>query len=148
MRLAELLVAPIRGRWTADLLALFLRVALAAPFWLSGRTKIEEGTFLTISDTTYFLFENEYSNVPMPADVAAVIGTIAEHLLPFLLVIGLGTRVAAAGLIVMTCVIQLFVYPDAWWNVHMQWVGLGIAVLALGPSRLSLDFVLFGDRRW
>lgn len=138
-----LLAAPLRQRWASDLLALFVRVALAAPFWLSGRTKIEEGSWLTISETTYFLFENEYSGVPLPPALAAVMATAAEHLLPLLLLVGLGTRLAAAGLIAMTAVIQIFVYPDAWWNVHMQWAGLGLAVLVLGPGRWSLDSMLF-----
>jgi putative oxidoreductase len=147
MKLAGLIVAPLRHGWAIDGLALLLRVALAAPFWLSGRTKIEEGTLLTISETTYFLFENEYSGVPLPPALAAPMAATAEHLLPLLLLLGLGTRAAAAGLIAMTMVIQFFVYPDAWWNVHMQWVGLGVAVLVLGPGRWSLDSLLLRGRR-
>lgn len=126
-----------------DLLALFVRIALAAPFFLSGRTKIEEGTLFSISDTTYFLFENEYSGVPLPAQFAAVAATAAEHLLPLLLLLGLGSRLAAFGLLVMTMVIQIFVYPDAWWGVHMQWTGLALTALALGPGKLSLDAIIF-----
>ena len=54
---------------------LFVRVALAAIFWRSGRTKIEEGTLFDISDTTFFLFKNEYSGVPLPHELAAYMAT-------------------------------------------------------------------------
>lgn len=129
-----------------DIVLLFTRVALGAIFWLSGRTKIEEGTLFSISDTTFFLFENEYSGVPLPADLSAYAATTAEHLLPLLLLAGLMTRFAASGLIGMTFVIQLFVYPDAWWGVHMGWIALGLLLLTQGPGRLSLDHAV-GARR-
>lgn len=126
---------------------LFVRIALAAPFWLSGRTKVEEGTLLTISETTFALFEMEYSGVPLPPAFAAVTATLVEHLFPLLLLIGLGTRLAVAGLLGMTLVIQVFVYPDAWWSVHMQWVALALTVLVLGPGEASADTLLAGRLR-
>ena len=48
----------------------------------------------------------------MPAVVAFAAGS-AVILLPILLVFGLGTRLAALGLLVMTLVVQLTV-PDGW----------------------------------
>ena len=129
------------------LLRLFVRIALAGPFFLSGRTKMVEGTWFTISDSTYSLFESEYAGVPLPTRFAALAATAAEHLLPLLLLLGLGTRVAALGLLVMTMVIQIFVYPDAWWSVHMSWVALALTVLLLGPGRLSLDAQIFRKGR-
>ena len=120
---------------------LFVRIALAAIFWRSGRTKIEPGTLFDISDTTFFLFRNEYSGVPIPPDLAAVAATAAEHALPVLLVLGLATRFAAAGLIGMTLVIQLFVYPDAW-PTHLSWAGLLLYLVAYGAGPVSLDRVL------
>lgn len=42
----------------------------------------------------------------------------------------------------MTMVIQIFVYPDAWWTVHADWVGLLLVVIAQGPGALSLDHLL------
>lgn len=129
------------------LLSLFVRVALAGPFFMSGRTKVVEGSWFTISDSAYGLFESEYSGVPLPPHFAAVAATAAEHLLPLLLLLGLGTRVAALGLLAMTMTIQVFVYPDAWWSVHMTWVALALTVLVLGPGRLSVDALLFGKDR-
>ncbi|MBA3520755.1 MAG: DoxX family protein [Rhizobiales bacterium] len=49
---------------------------------------------------------------PAPGLVAFAAGS-AEILLPVLLVLGLATRLAALGLLVMTLVVQLTV-PDGW----------------------------------
>jgi len=144
VNLRPLLVTPFSHPAGDALFKLFVRVALAAPFFFSGRTKVIEGTLFSISDTTYTLFENDYSGVPLPPAFAAVAATVAEHLLPLLLLVGFGTRLAALGLFMMTLVIQIFVYPDAWWSVHMQWVALAVAVILLGPGKLSLDDAMFG----
>lgn len=121
------------------------RLALASVFWWSGRSKIEEGTWLSISDGTYFLFENEYSRVPLPSEFAAVMATAAEHVLPILLILGLATRLSAIGLFLMTLVIQIFVYPDAFWSVHLLWFALAAVLVTHGPGRFSLDSII--DRR-
>jgi putative oxidoreductase len=139
MTLNQLLVRPVETPLARNALALLLRVALAAPFFMSGRTKVVEGTWLTISDTTFMLFENDYSAVPLPPHFAAVAATLAETFLPILLALGLGTRLAALGLFIMTLTIQLFVYPDAFWSVHLSWFALATAVLLLGPGQWSLD---------
>ncbi|MFX8864258.1 hypothetical protein ABTM79_19135, partial [Acinetobacter baumannii] len=51
------------------------------------------------------------------------------------------TRLAALGLLIMTSVIQLVV-PDGWANFHLPWAALAIAIIALGPGRLSLDHLI------
>ena len=71
--------------------------------------------------------------------------TLGEFILPILLVLGLATRFAATGLLVMTLVIQFFVYPDAWWGTHAMWVVMALYVMAKGPGRLSIDHML-GNR--
>lgn len=147
MTARQLFVTPWLHPLGDALLRLFVRIALAGPFFMSGRTKVVEGSWFTISDSAYGLFESEYSGVPLPPHFAALAATTAEHLLPLLLLLGLGTRAAALGLLVMTMTIQIFVYPDAWWNVHMTWVALALTVMLLGPGRLSLDALLFGKAR-
>ena len=118
---------------------LFLRVAFAGIFWRSGRTKVEEGSWITISDTTATLFSEEYAGVPLPPEFAAVAATSAEHLFPILLVIGLATRLSAVALLIMTLVIQFFVYPDAWWPVHSLWVAMALVLIARGGGLISVD---------
>ena len=128
-------------------IALFcLRVAFAGIFWRSGRTKIAEGSWFTLSDTARSLFADEYSGVPLPPDIAAVAATAAEHLFPMLLLVGLATRLSAAALLGMTLVIQIFVYPDAWWPVHSLWVAMALVLIARGGGWLSVDNWLIRKR--
>lgn len=125
-------------------LLLFVRIVLAGIFWRSGRTKIAEDSWFTISDTTYVLFVEDYSGVPLPAEIGAVMATIGEHLFPALLVIGLMTRLSALALLGMTMVIQIFVYPEAWWSVHSLWAALALVLITQGPGIMSLDRLIAG----
>ncbi len=125
-----------------NLTLLFTRIVLAGIFWRSGRTKVDEGTLFSISENTYFLFQEEYHSVPLPSDIAAVMATVSEHVFPILLVLGLFTRLSATALLGMTIVIQLFVYPDAWWQVHSLWVALALVLIVRGGGFLSLDTIL------
>lgn len=118
------------------LLLLIARVAIAAIFFLSGRTKVEG--LLAITDGTYELFRSEYVLPIVPPEVAAIAATGAEHLFPILLILGLGTRFAALALIGMTLVIQIFVYPDAW-PTHLSWVALLLPLVSHGGGDWALD---------
>jgi putative oxidoreductase len=70
---------------------------------------------------------------------------LAEHALPALLLIGLASRLAALGLLVMTLVIQLFVYPDAY-PVHGPWAVCALVVMVHGAGVFSVDHLLAGRR--
>jgi putative oxidoreductase len=56
-------------------------------------------------------------------------------------VLGLLTRPAAAVLLGMTSVIEVFVYPQAW-PIHIQWAAMMLVLLARGPGGLSLDWLI------
>jgi putative oxidoreductase len=142
--------AGLRSRWNrlADqlsafighgLLALAARMAVAAIFFYSGRTKVEG--FLTVTDSTYALFADEYKVPLLAPEFAAHMATYAEHLFPLLLVLGLCTRLSAAALLGMTAVIQIFVYPDAW-PTHLSWAALLLYLIGRGAGSLSLDRAL------
>lgn len=120
-------------------LALLLRVGIATPFFLSGRTKVDG--LLTLSPSTHYLFAEEYHVPLLPPDVAAYMATYAEHALPILLVLGLLTRPAAIGLLLMTAVIQVFIISTGW-PTHLLWAGPLIYLIARGPGAASLDRVL------
>lgn len=122
--------------------ALMLRVFPALVFWQSGRTKVEG---FAVKDSTWFLFEHEYALPIIPHELAAVLATVAEHLLPALLIIGLCTRLSALGLLAMTAVIQLFVYPGAW-VTHGLWAAPLLAVAVRGPGVWSVDHLSGLDR--
>lgn len=147
VRFYDRLIAQISDRLPEGLALLLVRVALAGIFWRSARTKVEEGSWLKISDTTYFLFQEEYARVPLPSDIAAPLATYAEHLFPILLVLGLCTRLSALALMGMTVVIQIFVYPEAWWSVHMVWAALALTLIVRGGGMFSLDAAVLKARR-
>lgn len=132
-------VAVVSSRTFESAALLLTRLALAGVFWRSGRSKVVEGTWLTISDGTRFLFSEEYSKVPLPPEFAALLATGAEHLFPVLLVLGLATRLSALALLGMTMTIQIFVYPEAWWTVHSLWSAMCLALIARGSGLLGLD---------
>jgi len=127
---------------------LFLRVALALPFFKSALTKWDG--FLSLSPAASFLFEDEFKlhilgkvyDLPIP-DVLAFASGSAEIIFPTLLILGLATRLSALGLLGMTAVIQLIV-PDGWANFHLPWAAMAIALIAIGPGRLSLDHGIRG----
>ncbi|MFZ4286107.1 DoxX family protein [Variovorax sp. HJSM1_2] len=137
----------LRGLWNTcantltrlvshDLLALATRLAVAAIFFYSGRTKVEG--ILSITDGTYELFRSEYKLPLVPPEIAAHMATYAEHFFPLLLLLGLFTRLSALALLGMTLTIQLFVYPDAW-PTHLSWAALMLYLAGRGAGRLSVD---------
>lgn len=141
------MIAHILNRVTAlipeSLIGLLMRGGIAAVFFMSGRTKVEG--FLTLKDSTFYLFAEEYKVPFLPTELAAYMATYAEHILPILLILGLGSRFAALGLLGMTMVIQLFVYPDAW-STHLGWAAMLVYLIGRGPGAYSLD-ALFGFER-
>jgi putative oxidoreductase len=130
----------------ASLASLVLRFGLAVPFFKSGLTKWDG--FLQISDTPELLFTDEFKlhifgrliDYPFPK-LAAWGSSLGEIILPVLLVLGLGTRFAALGLLIMTALIQLTI-PDGWANFHLPWAAMAIAIIVIGPGKLSLDWLL------
>jgi putative oxidoreductase len=130
-RFAELL-----ERIPANLILLVARLGIGSVFFLSGRTKVDG--LLHITDATYSLFETEYAGVPLPPNLAAHLATYQEHLFPILLVVGLFTRLGALGLLGMTAVIEIFVYPEAW-STHLSWLAILLPLIAWGPGGWSLD---------
>ncbi len=138
-------LAWLSGTIPESLMLLFARITLAGVFWRSGRTKVVEGSWLTISDSTYDLFREDYANVPLPPEFAALMSTIAEHAFPLLLVVGLMSRLSALALLGMTMVIQIFVFPEAWWSVHSLWVALALVIIMRGPGRFALDRFIVGQ---
>lgn len=133
------------GRINESALLLFVRIAAGHVFWASGRTKVDG--WVTLRPETIDLFRDEYRLPLIAPEVAAPLAALAEHALPILLVLGLFTRFAAVGLIVMTLVIQFLVYPDAWWAQHSLWLGLLLVILVRGPGGLSLDRWVIGTAK-
>lgn len=122
-----------------SILLLIARLGVAGVFFMSGRTKVDG--ILHITDSTYSLFETDYRIPLIPPHIAAHLAAYQEHLFPILLVLGLFNRVAALGLLGMTTVIEVFVYPDAW-PTHLSWAGLLLPIIFRGGGKFSLDHLL------
>lgn len=121
-----------------SVIALAARIFPAAIFWQSGQSKLEGWR---VSENAIFLFREEYRLPLIDPVLAAHLAAIGEHLLPLLLALGLASRFAALGLLAMTAVIQIFVYPDAW-PTHGVWAACLLIVAARGPGMVSLDALL------
>jgi len=142
-RLVERVNIVIRAIAQPSLTQLVLRFALAVPFWRSGVNKWDG--FLQLNDVAVLLFSSEFKlhlpggpyDFPAPALMAFLAGS-AEILLPILLILGLATRMAAAGLLVMTIVVQLTVTHG--WPLHVTWAAMALGLMAWGPGRISLDY--------
>jgi putative oxidoreductase len=127
-------------RWIRlDLVLLASRLGIAAVFFQSGRTKVEG--FLAVTPGAVGLFRDEYRLPLVDPALAAHAAAYAEHLFPLLLVLGLGTRLAALALLGMTLVIEVFVYPDAW-PTHLSWAAPLLLLVARGGGTFSLDRAL------
>ena len=128
-----------------SLVQLVMRLALAVPFWRSGILKWDG--FLKLSDTAVTLFSDEFMlhlpggpyHFPAPAEMAFLSGC-GEIMFPVLLVLGLGTRFAALGLLFMTLIVELTV-PEGW-PIHLTWAAMALGIMAWGPGRISIDHVV------
>ena len=111
------------------------RLYVARAFFLSGLTKIRDW------DTTLALFSDEYHVPLLPPELAAVMGTTGELVLPVLLALGLAGRFGALGLSVMNVVaaISLSEIAPAALQQHVFWGSLLIGLSLWGPGALSLD---------
>ncbi|MCB2081048.1 MAG: DoxX family protein [Hyphomicrobiales bacterium] len=125
-----------------DPVILGIRLWLAKVFWTSGTLKLDTG-FLGIGqgnwESTLILFEYEYQVPILTPQAAAYLSTAAELIFPILLVLGLGSRIAAFGLLFMTAVIE-FTYQHS--PEHVIWALFLGTVLTYGPGRIALDFLI------
>jgi putative oxidoreductase len=126
-----------------DLISYIARIGIGTTFFRSGMLKLDgwaDGNTLT-------LFREEYRLPVIPPEIAAYLATTAELTLPMLLFAGLFTRFASAGLLLMTLVIEIFVYPNAF-DTHGVWAVSLLFLMKYGAGALSLDNLfahLWGD---
>jgi putative oxidoreductase len=143
--LAEKASRLVQAAAVPSLVQFVMRVALAVPFWRSGVLKWSG--FLKLSDTAVTLFTDEFMlhlpggpyHYPAPA-VMAFLSGCGEITFPILLVVGLATRFAALGLLLMTLIVELTI-PTGW-PMHITWAAMALGIMAWGPGRFSIDFWL------
>lgn len=140
--------------------AVACRVAAAVPFWRSGQSKLEGGDIFgvkyelfSVKASKVYLFATEFGFGDAIAPVATQLAALGENLLPPLLVFGLLTRFGALGLLIMTAVIQFYVFPEELlnpngnWAMHLQWAAPLLVILQRGPGAFSFDALLGGMKR-
>ncbi len=110
-----------------------MRVWIADIFFTSGQTKLLDW------QGTVALFADEYKVPVLSPELAAILGTGTELIAPVLLVLGLGSRFAAAALLFMTGIIE-FTYMH--FDVHVIWTLMLTLIIFQGPGKLSLDSLI------
>lgn len=147
MQKIDTLINPLRmlsDKIAGPLLLLTFRIYIGYfVFFQSGMKRFQD--YLNGSwDTQVFLFELEHPVPGIPADIAAPLATFGELFLPVLLVLGLFTRFGAAGLIVMTLIIEwTYGDPDALFlTTHLVWITMLSVIFVKGPGLISADHFL------
>jgi putative oxidoreductase len=132
-RLADLIA--LVGRVPLAIHQLLFRCAIAGVFLRAGLTKL--GSW----ESTVALFADEYKVPVLAPHLAAAMAAGFEVGCSVLLLLGLGTRLAALPLIGMIMTIQLFVYPQAW-SEHLVWGSILLFLVTRGGGPLALDHLL------
>ena len=148
------------GKVPYSIVAFLCRFSAAIPFWRSGQSKLEGGDILgvkyelfSVKASKSYLFATDFGFGETLGPIAAQMAALGENLLPPLLVFGFLTRFGALGLLVMTAVIQFYVFPEELlnpngnWAEHLQWAAPLMVVLQRGPGAFSIDGLLGGKRR-
>jgi putative oxidoreductase len=128
--------------YCSQFFALGIRCYLAHIFFWSGYLKIKSW------QSTLYLFENEYQVPLISPNLAAYLGTAAELILPFFLLVGLGARIPAIALSIFNIVIVIS-YPmllsssgACMLKDNFLW-GMAAAIIVFyGHGKLSLDYLL------
>ena len=133
-----LLLRDTLDRWMNHLqpvAALLARIHVGNVFFSSGLTKLRDWVI------TVALFTEEYKVPFLSPEVAAVMGTGGELVLPVLLVLGLGGRVPALGLCVVNAVavISLSDIAPAALQQHIVWGVLLAGLAVFGSGRWAAD---------
>lgn len=124
-----------------DITVFIARLHMANIFWKSGYLKLKSilnGNF----DDVVLAFTDFHPIPGVSPTIAAAAGTAGELILPVMLAFGLFGRVGAAGLLIMSAVIQ-FLVPAEYDIAHPQhyfWMIILAVPLFYGMGKISLDY--------
>jgi putative oxidoreductase len=127
------------GDYLQSLALLALRITVVKAFFLSGLTKIQSW------ENTLLLFQHEYQVPGLNYQIAAILGTATEITIPIFIALGLGARLPALILFVFN-IVAVYSYAHALtpagFEDHIAWGVSLLALMAFGPGKLSLDYLL------
>ena len=122
--------------------ALLARLSLAWQFWVAGRARVDGNwNILEPRSATMTMYLGGYNIRWIPYEAAAIATQLAEFALPMLLAVGLASRFAALGLLVLIIVFEVFVHPGPY-ALHGAWAALLLLIIKAGPGSFSLDGAL------
>lgn len=134
--------AELLSRVPYALIGLMGRVSVAWLFWTDGRARVGHGWNVWEPRAgTMAMFRGGYDIRYIPYEMAAIAVQLAELALPLLLAVGLASRVAALGLLMLIIVFEVFVHPGPY-AIHATWAALLLMVIKFGPGSLSLDEIM------
>lgn len=123
-------------------IALLARLSVAWPLWEAGRARVSGGwDVVTPRSSTMTMYLGGYNIRWIPYEAAAIATQLAEFALPILLAVGLASRFAALGLLVLIIVFEVFVHPGPY-ALHGAWAALLLLIIKAGPGGFSLDGAL------
>jgi putative oxidoreductase len=132
-------ITDLFARTPHALIALIGRLSLGWIFWSTARIRVDGSWNLLEPRGSTLAMLRGTPDIPyLPPGVGAVAFQLAEHALPVLLAVGLASRFAALGLLVLTLIFQLFVQPGAM-ALHGTWAAVLLMILKYGPGSLSID---------
>ena len=118
------------------------RLSVAWLIWSDGRARIGYGWDVWVPRAaTMDMLRGGYDLKFVPFELAAVAVQLTEFVLPLLLAVGLATRFAALGLLVLIIVFEIFVHLGPY-GLHGAWAALLLMIIKFGPGSLSLDEIL------
>lgn len=137
--LCSTVVAPLANLWG--------RIYVGLIFWNSGTAKFSdmEETVELFDPAEDGEFVISFLPESLPPEIPAYLATFGELVLPILLFVGLLTRFGAAGLLIMTIVIQFFV-PGFEDHQHYFWMIILAMLIGYGGNKISLDYWLLKDK--
>lgn len=141
--------------WLGPVVLLLIRIWVALAFWRAGVVKFDDPM------GTQFLFNTTYQVPLLQPDLAAVLATWIELVVPWFVGLGLLGRFFALFLFIYN-IIAFTSFPALWphgfWTGlfgvsafadHKTWGLMLLAVIAWGPGRLSVDALAgFLWKRW
>ncbi len=123
----------IAENYLSHFVNLFARIYIGCIFWKSGTLKHE------FWENTILLFTYEHPVPYLSPEIAAYLGTYSEIIFAAGLMIGLGARICAFLLMVITLLIE-FTYLSI--EIHQLWAIILALITVYGPGSISLDYFL------
>ena len=120
-------------KWLSPLWFLYIRYWLADVFFRSGLVSISDW------QNNIDLFTYEFKTPLLSSELAAYLSTAVELVCPVLLILGLGTRLAALAIFFTALVIELTYIHHL---DHILWMLASSLLFLKGGEKLSMDYLL------